>query len=142
MKIIRRLLLALGLLLAFLMGVAFIAGQTWPAIHDVKTGETAEYPNVQPQSFAHPAYRVYDAALATAQSLGWEIIGEDRNAGEIQAVATVPIVHFKDDVTITVKPDGTHTAVNVRSRSRVGKGDLGVNARRILRFQEELAKRL
>jgi uncharacterized protein (DUF1499 family) len=45
-------------------------------------------------------------------------------------------------VTVTVKPDGDRVTVNVRSRSRVGKGDLGVNARRIRRFQAELARRL
>ncbi|MES4792993.1 MAG: DUF1499 domain-containing protein, partial [Chloroflexota bacterium] len=66
----------------------------------------------------------------------------DRTGGEIHAVATVPVFHFKDDVTITVKPDGERVMVNVRSRSRVGKGDLGVNARRIRRFQAELAGRL
>jgi uncharacterized protein (DUF1499 family) len=32
--------------------------------------------------------------------------------------------------------------VNVRSHSRIGKGDLGTNARRIRLFQAELAKRL
>jgi len=32
--------------------------------------------------------------------------------------------------------------VNVRSQSRIGKGDLGTNARRIRDFQERLGRRL
>jgi uncharacterized protein (DUF1499 family) len=32
--------------------------------------------------------------------------------------------------------------VVVRSHSRIGKGDLGANAKRIRKFQEEMAKRL
>jgi uncharacterized protein (DUF1499 family) len=49
---------------------------------------------------------------------------------------------FKDDVTITLSREGDGALVNVRSHSRVGKGDLGTNARRIRRFQVELAKRM
>jgi hypothetical protein len=142
MKLAQRFFIAAGLLLCLLVGAALIAGTAWPRINDVRTGATPEYPDLQPQTFGPPPYQVYDAALATAREMGWEIVGEDRAAGEIHAVATVPVFRFKDDVTVTVKPDGDRVTVNVRSRSRVGKGDLGVNARRIRRFQAELAKRL
>lgn len=142
MRLAQKLFIASGLLLCALVGAALIAASAWPQINDVKTGETPEYPDLQPQSFSQPFYRVYDAALAAARAMDLEIVGEDRTGGEIHAVATVPVFHFKDDVTITVKPDGERVMVNVRSRSRVGKGDLGVNARRIRRFQAELAGRL
>jgi uncharacterized protein (DUF1499 family) len=45
-------------------------------------------------------------------------------------------------VTVTIRSEGGVTVVNVHSRSRIGKGDLGTNARRIRSFQAELAKRL
>jgi uncharacterized protein (DUF1499 family) len=51
-------------------------------------------------------------------------------------------MRFKDDVTMTVTPEGDRTKVVVRSHSRIGKGDLGTNARRIRRFQDELAKKV
>ena len=57
--------------------------------------------------------------------------------GEIRAVATTRVLRFKDDVSITVGNDGT---VNVRSR--IGKGDLGANARRIADFQARLREYL
>jgi uncharacterized protein (DUF1499 family) len=45
-------------------------------------------------------------------------------------------------VTVTITSEGSATVVNVRSKSRIGKGDLGTNARRIRAFQAELARRL
>ncbi len=143
MRMVKKMILALGILFALLVGGVLISGLIWPRINDVKTGETPEYPDLQPQRFSVAMVRAYDAALATARELGWEIISESREAGEIEAVDTTKILRFKDDVTITVKPGtGENCTVYLRSRSRVGKGDLGANARRIVRFQTELAKRL
>lgn len=143
MRNARKILLTGGLLFAVLLGGVLISSLLWPRTNDVKTGETPEYPELQPQHFMVPAYRAFDATLATVQEFGWEITREDREAGEIEVVATTRIFRFKDDVTITIKPGiGENCTVYVHSRSRVGKGDFGTNARRILRFQAELAKRL
>jgi len=138
---VRKILLGVGLLFAVLVGAGLIASLIWPPINHVQTGETPEYADLLPQRFDQPYYRVFDAALATAQALGWKVEIEDRNAGEIHAVATT-LFRFKDDVMITVSRDGEGAVVNVRSRSRTGKGDFGTNARRIRRFQAELAKRV
>jgi uncharacterized protein (DUF1499 family) len=62
---------------------------------------------------------------------GWVIIAKDPAAGRIEATDTVPWWGFKDDVVIRLTPQGTGTRIDVRSKSRVGKGDLGVNANRI-----------
>ena len=51
-------------------------------------------------------------------------------------------MRFKGDVTITIAAAGDETTVNVRSHSRVGKGDFGTNAHRIRTFQADLATRL
>jgi uncharacterized protein (DUF1499 family) len=45
-------------------------------------------------------------------------------------------------VTIRVSEERGHAVVNVRSRSRVGRGDLGVNARRIRAYLRALDARL
>ncbi len=124
----------------------FILGLIWPRINDVSTGATPQYSDVQPQSFNQPFDKVFAAALAAAQSFGWEIRESNREQGReqgiIEAVATTRLFKFKDDVTVTITREGETTVVNVRSRSRVGKSDLGENARRIRAFQAELAKRL
>lgn len=131
-----------ALLAAIAIGLIVAAAFWWPMINDVKTGETPQYPDLRPLRLAQPYDRVFNAALAAAQALQLEITAQDRGQGEIRAVATTALLRFKDDVTITFRRDGENVEVNVRSRSRVGKGDFGANARRIRRFQEGLAKRL
>jgi len=140
MKILRR----AGIVLAVLVVVRLVAGCFNPAlnINDVTTGATPEYPDLQPQRFSAPVPAVFNAAADAARSEGWEITREDRDAAVIEAVATTPLMRFKDDVTITVSRDGEQTKVVVRSHSRIGKGDLGANAKRIRKLQEEMAKRI
>jgi uncharacterized protein (DUF1499 family) len=120
----------------------FILGLIWPRINDVSTGATPQYPDLQPQKFTHPFEKVFDGALETSKAVGWDVIETDRDRGIIEAVATTRLFRFKDDVTVTIRSEGGVTVVNVHSRSRIGKGDLGTNARRIRSFQAELAKRL
>lgn len=118
-------------------------GLVWPKINDIRTGETPEYPDLQVQQFAgRQKGEVFDAVLDVAQEMEWEIREANADQGLVEAVATVPIFRFRDDVTVTVsETDGT-VGVHVRSRSRVGKSDLGENARRIRKFQGRLAAHL
>jgi uncharacterized protein (DUF1499 family) len=128
--------------LVLLASSPFMLGLIWPRINDVKTGATPEYPDIQPQRFNQPFEKVFDAALGAAQAMEWDMRETNRDQGIIEAVATTRLFKFKDDVTITVTREGDASIVNVRSKSRVGKSDLGTNARRIRAFQAELAKRL
>ena len=120
----------------------FILGLIWPRINDVRTGETPQYPDIQVQVFYKPQLEVFQAAQTVARSMGWEIREIDDKWGTIEATATTRLLKFKDDVTVTVADKGNGVTVHVRSKSRIGKGDLGTNARRIRAFQAELAKRL
>jgi len=63
---------------------------------------------------------------------GWHVTLVDRQTHTIEAVATSRIFGFQDDVAIRVRPqpDGS-SRVDVRSKSRDGRGDLGANAQRI-----------
>jgi uncharacterized protein (DUF1499 family) len=132
-------------LLSIAAGGAVAVGlvSRWPAVSDVRTGGTPEYPDLQPRRYDRPRERVWDAALATARSRrGWEITANDPATGEIHAVADVFLTPFKDDVTVQVTAAGGESVVNVRSRSRVGRADLGVNARRIRAYLRALDERL
>jgi uncharacterized protein (DUF1499 family) len=131
-----------GLLFAVLIGARVVGAFIWPTINDVQTGATPQYADLQPQRFNQPFNHVFEAALATTQTLGWKVTSQDRNQGEIRAVATTTVMRFKDDVTITISHEGEGVLVNIRSRSRIGKGDWGTNARRIRRFQAALARQL
>ncbi|MEY3283140.1 MAG: DUF1499 domain-containing protein [Acidobacteriota bacterium] len=115
----------------------------WPMINDVRTGETPQYADLQPQRLAGRSIgEAFDAAMDVVAAMEWEIREANRDQGVIEAVATVPVFRFRDDVTITITSEAGAAVVNVRSRSRVGKSDLGENARRIRRFQAALAAKL
>jgi uncharacterized protein (DUF1499 family) len=65
-------------------------------------------------------------------------VSEAPAEGRLEATDTTFWFGFKDDVVVRVRPDGTGSRVDVRSLSRVGRSDLGMNARRIRRFLERL----
>jgi uncharacterized protein (DUF1499 family) len=89
------------------------------------------YPKLKPLVIARPPAAAFELATSAAMQQGWVIVAKDPAAGRIEATDTVPWWGFKDDVVIRLTPQGAGTRIDVRSKSRVGKGDLGVNAKRI-----------
>jgi uncharacterized protein (DUF1499 family) len=101
--------------------------------------ETAEqqrmaYPDIQTLTLEKSTDEVFDAAEQAAIELGWDIVSANRETGRIEATATTFWFRFKDDVVIRLTPRGDGTYIDVRSKSRVGRGDMGANATRIRRF--------
>lgn len=90
------------------------------------------YPDVAPILIALPPDQAFAQAKQVAESLpGWQVTGADAASGRIEVTDTSRIFHFVDDVVIRVRPDGTGSRVDLRSRSRDGRGDMGVNAKRV-----------
>jgi uncharacterized protein (DUF1499 family) len=96
------------------------------------------YPDLQPITVDAPPEQVYARAKDAATALGWQIVAAVPGEGRIEATDTTRWFGFKDDVVIRIVPQGDGTRVDVRSKSRVGKGDAGVNARRIRAFRDRL----
>lgn len=116
-----------------------------PIAYDgAKVGEMqkAAYPDIAPIVTAAPATTAFDAAKATLSDMGLEITEADPAQGRVEAVATSLLFGFKDDIVVRVAAaaDGTH--VDVRSKSRVGRNDFGMNAKRIRAFTAKLRTRL
>lgn len=80
-----------------------------------------------------PAGVAYERALAVASSMpAWQITRADAPTGTIEAVATTEVFRFQDDIAIRVRPvAGGSSRVDIRSKSRDGKGDIGANTARI-----------
>lgn len=72
-------------------------------------------------------------ALSKKQS-DWNIIRADDANFRLEAVATTALLKFSDDIVIEVRPDGKNAVVHMRSKSRLGKSDLGANYKRIKAF--------
>ncbi|MCC6194228.1 MAG: DUF1499 domain-containing protein [Burkholderiales bacterium] len=97
------------------------------------------YPDLRTRVLRQPRDPVFDNALALARDMGWTIVATDPAKGIIEATATTFWFGFKDDVVIRVtRLNNDATRVDMRSVSRVGKGDLGANARRVRAYMSRL----
>lgn len=89
-----------------------------------------------------PAAAFAMVELVAAGTPNWKVTRQESAAGEVEAVTTTPLFGFHDDVIVRVRPDaGGGSRVDMRSKSRVGQGDLGANAARIRAFQAALQAR-
>lgn len=87
---------------------------------------------------------IFQIVLDAANTQGWEVKKVDQASGVIEAQSQSFWFGFIDDIAIRVRPlpDGTGSVVDVRSTSRVGLSDMGVNAARVRKFLAELNGRL
>jgi uncharacterized protein (DUF1499 family) len=128
---------------AFVAILPLRAGAPNPAAYggpEVAAAQAAAYPEVKPLHLDAAPPAAFERALAAARDMGWTIVAADAAAGRLEATATTSWWGFKDDVVVRVRPDGTGSRIDVRSVSRVGKSDLGVNARRIREYLARLAR--
>lgn len=99
------------------------------------------YPDIQTLEFSQPADSTFREALAVAKDMGWEIVAADPEAGRIEATATTFWFGFKDDVVIRVESMADGSRLDIRSKSRVGRSDVGKNAARIREFTGAIKNR-
>lgn len=81
------------------------------------------------------------SVLASMGPVEMHVQPSDRSVHAVFRVALI----FKDDVRIAIRPHGDtgeDSALYIRSASRVGKSDLGVNRRRVNRFFRRLQEKL
>jgi uncharacterized protein (DUF1499 family) len=100
------------------------------------------YPEIAPLHLAAPPAEVFKAALATVADAGWDVAAAVPSEGRIEATATTLWYGFKDDVVIRIAAEGQGAKVDMRSESRVGRSDFGVNARRVATYLAALKARV
>jgi uncharacterized protein (DUF1499 family) len=104
--------------------------------------QRAAYPDIAPVILPLPPREAFAKAVAAAEAMGWEVVGRDPAAGTIEAVDTTRWFGFRDDIAIRVTPapggSPNLSQVDVRSKSRVGRSDVGTNAQRIRAYVERL----
>jgi uncharacterized protein (DUF1499 family) len=109
---------------------------------EVAAQQREAYPDIQPVLLPLPVEQAFALALEAAQAQGWEIVAAVPEDGRIEATATTFWFGFKDDVVIRVTAAGDGSRVDIRSKSRVGRSDVGANAERIRAYSSELERRL
>jgi uncharacterized protein (DUF1499 family) len=101
--------------------------------------QRAGYGEIAPLVLALPPDETFRRVAATARSIDtWVITREDPNARAIEGYDTSWLFRFKDDFVIEVREANGQSVVQMRSKSRDGKGDVGANARRIRAFLARL----
>ena len=109
---------------------------------EVAQQQLEAYPDLGTVRFDEPPDQVFVVAHEAAQSMGWEMVAASAEEGRIEATDTTLWYGFKDDVVIRVAEEADGNIVDVRSKSRVGRSDLGVNAKRIRAYIAELHSRM
>ena len=109
--------------------------QRWALLHQ------KGYPDIRSVRVNTPVADVIAAADRLAEDRGWDIAAVDQARGRMEATATVSAFRFKDDVVLRVRPaaGGEGSIIDMRSVSRVGQSDLGVNAERVRSFLSDLS---
>ena len=131
---------------------AFRAAATLPA----NRGRDLAYPrefwaqqaaccdDLRPILLAHPPPDALRLVEDVARRMpGWQVTSIDPDGGTLEAIAETPLFGFQDDVIVRVRPgEVAGSRVDIRSKSRDGKGDLGTNAERIRTFTSMLRARV
>jgi uncharacterized protein (DUF1499 family) len=106
---------------------------------EVAAQQKRAYPDIAPAMLDMPPAQAFARAERAARALGWEIVAVAPGDLRIEATDTTLLFGFKDDIVIRIAAASNRSRVDVRSLSRVGKGDFGVNAERIRKFMQQLA---
>jgi len=107
--------------------------ERWKAIH------RAHYGDLRTVRLPTPPAQSVQRVAALARERGWDVAVAEGD--RVEATATSTFFRFKDDVVVRVRPapDGG-SLVDMRSISRVGGSDVGMNAKRIRAFLADLQK--
>jgi hypothetical protein len=110
------------------------AMERWKLLH------RGAYGDLKTLTVALPVDKTVTLAAELARDRGWEVALSAPEEGRLEAIDTVSLFRFKDDVVLRVQPGpgGLTSQVDMRSVSRVGRSDLGVNAKRIRSFLSDL----
>jgi len=97
------------------------------------------YPDIAPALLESSPAQAYARAERAARAMGWEIVAAVPEDLRIEATDTTLLFGFKDDVVIRISAVANGSRVDVRSLSRVGRSDFGVNANRVRKFLKQFS---
>ena len=108
--------------------------QRWAVVHQ------KDYGDIRSVRINEPVPMVVAKAERLAKARGWEVAISLPEEGRLEATETSAFFRFKDDVVLRVRPSdtGEGSVVDMRSVSRVGISDLGMNAKRVRSFLADL----
>lgn len=105
--------------------------------------QRAAYPNIEPLIVSATPQQAFDAAMAVMNKrklrpVDARVPQAGRREGRIEVVVRTPIMGFRDDVVIRIRPDPDGARIDIRSTSRYGRHDFGTNAARVASLSEAI----
>jgi len=105
--------------------------------------QKAAWPDIEPLPINVSPKAAYDAAMAVIAKRKWRVVDarapSPNREGHIEAIARTPIMGFRDDVVVRIRPTREGGArIDIRSASRYGKMDFGANAARVLALLDDI----
>jgi len=105
---------------------------------DIAAQQRVAYPEIKPLLLPIPPDQAFARALAAARAMDWQIVADSPAEGRIEATDTTLWFGFKDDIVVRIASSDGGSRIDVRSVSRVGRSDVGTNARRIDAYLKRL----
>lgn len=103
-----------------------------------ETGPDAVLPELGPVYLDGEPRGLLSGIADACRSLGWEDVTVDETARRVTGTVRTRMLRFSDDVVVTLLPAGSGFEARVRSISRLGRGDLGANARHVMDLRARL----
>ncbi len=111
--------------------------KTYLTSNVVETSDDHSFPELRTRVFELEPDELLDYARRACERLGWDDVGVDPQQRKVRAQVRTPLLRFVDDLEARVEQAGPKSAkLDVRSSSRIGRGDLGANARHVLDLYE------
>lgn len=123
----------------------FVKAEIGPLPEKFKPIISEHYSDLKPEIFPQKdTNTVFAEALEIARKQPrWTVTYENAFEGIVEGYAVTAVFRFRDDFVVRIKAqEGGGSIVDMRSKSRIGKGDFGANAQRIRHYLEELRNAL
>lgn len=105
---------------------------------EVAAQQRAAYPDLVSMVTLVPNEQVFELAKKVVADMGMKLVEANAGEGRIEANSTSLLFGFTDDMVVRIVPNAGGATVDVRSKSRVGRSDVGQNAKRIRIFMSKL----
>jgi uncharacterized protein (DUF1499 family) len=100
------------------------------------------WPDIEPLLVSVTPKAAYDGAMAVITKRKWHVVDAQaplaNRDGHIEAIARTPIMGFRDDVVVRIRPTREGAKIDIRSASRFGTSDFGTNAARVLTLLDDI----
>jgi uncharacterized protein (DUF1499 family) len=100
------------------------------------------WPDIEPLMVSVTPKAAYDGAMTVITKRKWHVVDAQAPSanrdGHIEAIARTPIMGFRDDVVVRIRPTRDGAKIDIRSASRFGTSDFGTNAARVLTLIDDI----